>query len=148
MKNTNYKAILWTNVLALMVAKYGKENLTRLANDSGTGPGTMTRIKNAKTSVGVDVLEKIADVFGVAPWQLLHPDISTAADKQRPDEVLPLRQLYQAIPPEFKVAALGAATHAMIPFLPRHTSDGRVLSALDTKPSEERLTSKGVRKTL
>ena len=63
MQNTDYKAILWANVSALMVAKYGKENLTRLANDSGAGPGTMTRIKEMKTSVGMDVLEKIAKVF-------------------------------------------------------------------------------------
>lgn len=148
MKNTDYKAVLWANVSTLMIAKYGKENLTRLASDSGAGPGTMTRIKNAKTSVGVDVLEKIGEVFGVTPWQLLHPDISNAAEKQRPDEVLALRQLYQAISPEFKAAALGAATHAMIPFLQHHTTVERDLCALDTKPSEAPQPSKEAHKTL
>ena len=66
---------LWLNVQALMVAKYGAENLTRLAFDAGVGLGTATRIKQASTSVGLDVIAKIATVFGVAPWQLLAPGL-------------------------------------------------------------------------
>jgi len=53
---------------------YGKENLTRLIEEAKVGPGTVTRIKNQETSVGVDVLEKISTALKVAPWQLLHPD--------------------------------------------------------------------------
>jgi transcriptional regulator with XRE-family HTH domain len=66
---------LWLNVQALMVAKYSAENLTRLAFDAGVGLGTATRIKQASTSVGLDVIAKIATVFGVAPWQLLAPGL-------------------------------------------------------------------------
>lgn len=50
---------------------YKKENLTRLAADTGIGPGTASRIKAQNTSVGIDVLEKIAVKFHLQPWQLL-----------------------------------------------------------------------------
>lgn len=72
---TATKRALWANVLALMERAYGGENLTRLARDSGIGPGSTTRIKEQRTSVGIDVLEKIAGAFGVRPWQLLTPDL-------------------------------------------------------------------------
>lgn len=67
------KSVLWANVQALMVHKYGTENLTRLAAEAKIGPGTVTRIKKADTSVGLDVLEKLSKTFGVEPWQLLVP---------------------------------------------------------------------------
>lgn len=50
------KAILLANVSALMRHRYGRENLTRLANDCKLGPGTASRIKAQETSVGIDVL--------------------------------------------------------------------------------------------
>ncbi len=71
-------AVLWANVRQLMIHKYGKENLTRLSRESGCGPGTMTRIKEQKTSVGLDVLGKISEVFGLCSWQLLTPDLDPA----------------------------------------------------------------------
>jgi len=67
------KSVLWANAQALMVHKYGTENLTRLAAEAKFGPGTATRIKKAETSVGLDVLEKLAGTFDVEPWQLLVP---------------------------------------------------------------------------
>lgn len=70
------KAVLWENVRALMAAKYGQENINRLARDAKVGPATVQRIKDASTSVGVDVLEKIARVFKIEPWQLLAPGMS------------------------------------------------------------------------
>lgn len=69
------QAVLWANVRRLMVGRYGTENLTRLATEAGIGPGTATRIKQATTSVGLDVIAKVATVFGVAPWQLLAPGL-------------------------------------------------------------------------
>ena len=69
------KNILWTNVLALMEHHYERENLTRLARETKIGPGTTTRIKVQNTSVGIEVLELIADRFGVQPWQLLAPEL-------------------------------------------------------------------------
>lgn len=66
---------LWRNVSALMRHKYGKENLTRMAADCSIGPGTASRIKEAHTSVGIDVIERLAECFGVEPWHLLMPDL-------------------------------------------------------------------------
>lgn len=72
------KETLWANVLALMKHHYGKENLTRFSADVGIGPATATRIKDRRTSVGLDVLEKIAAKFSLEPWQLLVPGLDVA----------------------------------------------------------------------
>lgn len=69
------KAVLWANVSALMTRDFGGENLTRLARDAGFGNATSTRLKECKTSVGVDVIERLAKLFDVEPWQLLTPDL-------------------------------------------------------------------------
>lgn len=67
------KKTLWENVRALMIMKYGEENPWRTSHDANIGPATMTRIKEQRTSVGVDTLEKLATLFKVEPWQLLVP---------------------------------------------------------------------------
>lgn len=69
------KAILWANVSALMRHHWGKENLTRLARESGVGPGTATRIKEQSTSVGLDVLQSVARCFELQAWHLLTPNL-------------------------------------------------------------------------
>ena len=69
------KKVLWENVSRLMVKRYGKENLTRLAADSGVGPGTCTRIKVQSTSVGLEVVEAVAKALDAEPWQMLVPDL-------------------------------------------------------------------------
>lgn len=65
------KNVLWASVSALMQKHYGGENLTRLAKDCKFGPGTSTRLKARETSVGVDILDKIAQHFHLQPWELL-----------------------------------------------------------------------------
>lgn len=75
MGKTDWKEVLWLNVKARMNTLYGKENLSRLIKDSGVGPGTITRIKEQGTSVGVDVIEKVATALKVDPWQLMHPKL-------------------------------------------------------------------------
>lgn len=67
--------ILWANVQALMIRDYGKENLTRLARETTIGPASATRIKNMETSVGIDVLARIAANFKLQPWHLLLPGL-------------------------------------------------------------------------
>ncbi|MBD9407155.1 helix-turn-helix domain-containing protein [Acidovorax sp. ACV02] len=69
------KHILWQNVSALMQRDYGKENLTALSKNAHIGPGTVTRIKEQETSVGLDVLDKVARAFKIEPWQLLQPKL-------------------------------------------------------------------------
>ena len=73
MKTRDSKLVLWENVSALMTARYGKENLTRLAADAKIGPGTASRIKQHETSVGLDVVEALSKAFKVPPWALLDP---------------------------------------------------------------------------
>ena len=75
MEKIDSKKVLWDNVSKLMVMRYGKENLTKLANSAKFGPGTATRIKDQETSVGTDILDKIADTFGLETWQLLVPHL-------------------------------------------------------------------------
>lgn len=67
------KHVLWRSVTALMKKHYGGENLTRLAKDCKFGPGTATRIKESQTSVGVDIVDKIAKHFHLHSWELLVP---------------------------------------------------------------------------
>jgi transcriptional regulator with XRE-family HTH domain len=78
MKKPNSKLILWQNVSALMHARYGRENLTKLASDAKIGPATASRIKQHETSVGIDVVESIAKAFKVDAWQLLVPGFDAA----------------------------------------------------------------------
>jgi hypothetical protein len=65
--------VLWESVSALMQKHYGGINLTRLAKDCKFGPGTASRLKEAQTSVGVEIIDKIAVFFHVQPWELLVP---------------------------------------------------------------------------
>ena len=67
------KAVLWTNVQALMRKHYGGENLSRLSRECDVGLGTSARIKRRQTSVGIDILARIAERFDLQPWQLLVP---------------------------------------------------------------------------
>lgn len=67
------RKVLWKSVSALMHKHYGAENLTRLAKDCKVGPGTASRLKEAQTSVGLEIVDKIARHFHVEPWELLVP---------------------------------------------------------------------------
>lgn len=68
------RPVLWRNIAELMHRKYGKEHLSLLAKEAKIGLATISRIKNQDTSIGVEVIDRIATVFGVEPWQLMHPD--------------------------------------------------------------------------
>ena len=132
MTKIDAKTVLWRNVLALMVKKYGKENLTRFANEAHIGPGTATRMKDQATSVGVDVLEKAAEVFGVEPWQLLLPD---GQPKTTNKDLRGIESIYLALPPELRAETLYDATQLMISRLPPHTSPAHDSNAQEATPS-------------
>ena len=134
MTKIDSKAVLWRNVLALMVKKYGKENLTRFATEAGIGPGTATRMKDQATSVGVDVLEKSADVFGVEPWQLLLPE---GQPKTTNKDLNGIESIYLALPPDLRAVALYDATQLMISRLPPHTSHSHDSGVQATKQSAQ-----------
>ena len=75
MREIEPKHILWANVAALMRHHWGDENLTRLAREAKIGPGSCTRIKEQRTSVGIDILSKVARVFELQAWHLLTPGL-------------------------------------------------------------------------
>lgn len=102
LKQKPLKQILWESVLALMIQEFGQENLTRLVGKTKIGPGTATRIKNRDTSIGLDVLEKVAAGFGVQPWELLFP----ADDQEKFLEIC--RAWEQATPMQREMFAITA----------------------------------------
>lgn len=69
------KQIIWKNVQSLMEYKYGKDNLWQFCKFVGIGPASGTRIKECETSIGVDVLDKIAEAFDLETWHLLVPHL-------------------------------------------------------------------------
>lgn len=73
MADKSIKTVLWANVRALMLNRWQEENINRLAREADLGPATIQRIKGAKTSIGIDVIEAIAKYFKVQPWQLIAP---------------------------------------------------------------------------
>lgn len=73
MSQIDTNATLWANIEALMLAEWEEVNINRLARECKIGPATVVRIKDQKTSVGLEVLDKIADRFNLAVWQLLVP---------------------------------------------------------------------------
>lgn len=101
MAKHDWKQVLWGNVLNRMNTLYGKENLTRLISESKIGPGTATRIKSQATSVGVDVLEKVAGALKVEPWQLLHPTLGSGVEATPlPKAVIVQQSVSGVAPPE------------------------------------------------
>lgn len=70
------RPVLWKNISALMHKKYGRENLNQLAREAKFGPATASRIKAQDTSVGIEVIDRVATVLGVHPWQLLYEDFN------------------------------------------------------------------------
>lgn len=70
------REVVWASVSALMQKHWGEENLNRLARTAKIGTATAARLKEQKTSVGLEVLDKIAKAFDCATWQLLVPGMN------------------------------------------------------------------------
>jgi transcriptional regulator with XRE-family HTH domain len=79
MDRVDSRKVVWESVAALMKKHWGKENLNRLAREAKIGPATAARLKAQKTSVGLEVLDQIAEAFDVATWQLLVPGMNPEA---------------------------------------------------------------------
>lgn len=76
MAQLDTKQVLWENLQALMNHHFEKENLSELHRRSKIGLASLDRIKKRETSVGIDTLEKLADVFGLQAWHLLTPRLN------------------------------------------------------------------------
>jgi hypothetical protein len=68
------KTYLWGNICKLM----GSDNpsLDAVAKRAKIGRGTAQRIRDAQTSVGLDVLHNIAGEFDLEVWELLKPGLA------------------------------------------------------------------------
>jgi hypothetical protein len=86
MKKVPAKTVLWENVVALMKHHWGEENLNRLSREAKIGVGSAARLKAMETSTGLDIVEAIAERFGVESWQLLLPDFDPVRPVQMPKD--------------------------------------------------------------
>ena len=88
MKEIDSRRILWANISALMDHHWDGENLSRLAREADIGPGSATRLKQQQTSVGLELVEKVARLFQLEPWQLLVPTF----DPKSPPTLTPMSE--------------------------------------------------------
>lgn len=82
-EKTELSRRIWENVRLLMLREYGKDNLSRLGEDTGIKLGGAQRIKNGD-KIGPPILQRVADRYGIEPWQLLAPRLG--ADLYRVDD--------------------------------------------------------------
>ena len=114
------RPVLWKNLSALMIQKYGKENLNQLARDAKLGPATVSRIKAQETSVGLEVIDRVASVLGAHPWQLVHEGFDPDAPDKAPvsAEALDIAEMLDAIKdPERRRIAYAITTNTLTQFL-------------------------------
>lgn len=91
------KRVLWENVLALMTREFGEENVTKFAAWAKIGVGSVLRIREQKTSIGLDIIEKIAKRAGVVSWQLLVPGLDSANPPMLEKDAKGIRELVNNI---------------------------------------------------
>lgn len=65
------KSYLWGNICALIGGP--EPTIDAAMKRLKVGRGTVQRIRDAQTSVGLDVLRTISGEFGIEVWQLLQP---------------------------------------------------------------------------
>lgn len=94
-------ATLWQNVQALMHKKFGRSNIKGFAAYCKVGIGTIQRIEKQETSVGLAVLDKIAQKFELAAWQLLVPGF----DPDNPPALQPVSPKERALYDKIMMAA-------------------------------------------
>jgi len=67
------KRYLWANISALM--RLASPSVDVVQQRTKVGRGTVQRIKEGETSIGVDTLLTIAKTFHIEVWQLLVPNL-------------------------------------------------------------------------
>lgn len=104
------KSTLWRNLSALMRHHWGKENLARLSREARIGLASCTRLKEQQTSIGLELLESVAQAFGLQAWQLLIPNL----DPSNPPVFVMSdseRQFYERMNAALREVACGAPSH-------------------------------------
>lgn len=98
-----------------MLERWGAENQNKLAREAKVGVATIARMKAAETSIGVDVLEKVANALGVQSWQLLCPPEMLESHKPAfgPLALDLAQQLDQIAEPELQRRAYAVASQVI-----------------------------------
>lgn len=86
MQSTPSRHVLARNLNRLMASTFSLDSNTKMVRRSKLGLGTIGRVRNAEVDATVDTLDKLAEAFGVQPWQLLAPPEAV----QPPQAELPL----------------------------------------------------------
>jgi transcriptional regulator with XRE-family HTH domain len=73
------REVLSQNFNKLRKASPTLKNLDQLVSKGAPSRGTLDRITRCEVDLGIDKLEPLAEVFGIEPWQLLHPDFEPGA---------------------------------------------------------------------
>ena len=82
---TSSRQILAENINRLMQSTLALNSNTKLVKRSGLGLGTMGRVRNAEAAATIDTLDRLAECFGVQPWQLLEPqDVTQLPPAEQP----------------------------------------------------------------
>lgn len=119
MKNTEHtaasNALLWAAIEKWSVAKWGKVNLTKISTGSGLAVGTVSRIKEAKGTIGLDKVQAIASSFGITAWQLLDPstDPCNPTSALSPEAMELARSLDAIADPQARRKAYALATQVI-----------------------------------
>jgi transcriptional regulator with XRE-family HTH domain len=84
--------VLASNLRKLMAAVPSLSRIPDLVEATGgeLSNGTIDRVRRASISTGVDVLEAIAEAFGIEPWQLLVPTLEAMPTKDTDREIVHL----------------------------------------------------------
>ena len=127
------KEILSQNLRALMKQRLDLSTQVKLHKRTGLSQSTIQRVLSRQVHTGLDVLETLANAFGVAPIALLSqnmvvtPSILDAAEHQAPsthsENALTLADLYDALPKDraIRLQKYRAATDALL--RPQRQSD-------------------------
>lgn len=110
--------ILAANLRTFMAARPDLNTLPKLTARSGVTNGTLDRIRRATVSTRVDELGRLAEAFGVEPWEML-----------RPHGVASLSPLGLMLAAHLDNAARDAAAHTAA-----YAAATAVIDALTTRP--------------
>lgn len=69
------RAIVGDNLERLMEKHPNLDSNPKLSERSGIGIATISRVINGQTAATLDTLGMLAKAFGLAPWQLLVPNL-------------------------------------------------------------------------
>lgn len=128
------RSVLWARVQALMASKWGGENQNRLSREAKVGVATISRMKTAGTSIGLDVIEKVACALGVEAWQLICPEaVFEAGESLSPLAVDLGRSLDRIQDSETRKRAYAIASQVLLfGAAPAHQAS----QTLDTQPTQ------------